>query len=107
MFLIINRKDAVFGPKNGRLSYVNNPQNLQWKKSVFVRSALYVWSKTTLITGSVGGSEKDPTTCKTGIFFLMQFLDTTHRKIRLIFAQCDLVNSQLFLKNLNLIITFD
>ena len=71
MFLIINRKDAVFGPKNGRLSYVNNPQNLQWKKSVFVRSALYVWSKTTLTTGSVGGSEKDPTTCKTGIFFLM------------------------------------
>ena len=30
-----------------------------------------VWSKTTLITGSVGGTGEDPPTCKMGVFFLM------------------------------------
>ena len=44
--------------------------NIQWKKSVFVQSAI-LWRKTTLISGVVGGAGADPQTCKMGTYFLM------------------------------------
>ena len=44
--------------------------NIQWKKSVFVQSAI-LWRKTTLISGVVGGAGADPQTCKMRTSFFM------------------------------------
>ena len=45
--------------------------NIQLSKELCLSTICFVWSKTTLVTGGVGGAAENPPTSKMGTFFLM------------------------------------